>query len=429
MRFRCRISEQGLELLYHYTMWRRLFARVNGNHSYEQLRAAAANLRNLIEGKVQTKYPISELILILTFLAQALLDGNYSQYENSNGSIVPQLLHSTPSREDLSPKEEQPNLQKCEHCGNVYRVPEHTREVTLFDNEPTPSLSSSASATCEFCHTQLLFGSEIVDVSQYEDAEEEMVCISALRKEADGFDDSKTPPKTNVRLSLDFEIGSDGSIKNITANGPQAGRKLNISMSDPQSSRLSTAAMQCKISTTTNQKSTQTQNQKSFFQFVQQSFIRRQRLPADSYASQFNTVWNSITRQQERLLTSFDALIAAFLELVDLCEASNVMLVVKPYWGYGSFAPTSCFFQFGSPTAVNLHFTMLDRIKGTTGEEFVAALSLVRCALNQRRSDLLKVFRVEFNSDLMTLEDDVDRVLKEVCEVFGVSVFADRLSR
>lgn len=382
-------------------------------------------------------------------LARALIDGNYSQYEGSLDFTDPQHLHSTPSRENVFPNEEEQCIEACDHCGQMYTAPVRRRDVSIFALEHNSNSAESSTSTinsnrlsrmhvCNLCHTRRASSntdnriSEFSNESQYQDAVEQLMSISILGEESDKESvvdiPNLSPTTTKLQLSLDLELGSDGSIRQMTSKSPTGGQHLNIKLSvlPPPSKPMSTASTQYIIPIKT--KSTQTQNHNCLMQNGQHSLIRRQRSTERSDPTQISSIWQNIHQQQDRLLKSFDDLTEALLDLVQLCRDSNAQIVVKPFWGHGTFGPTSCFHHFGDPTAVNVLLSTVDLISGTITEEYVAALSLVRCVLI-RRSDLRKVFRVEFCNELLSSDDDMDRLLREMCEVFGKSVLVAAGSR
>lgn len=433
-------AHDEVELLHIYkNMLRRLFTRFNGNSVDEQLRSAAANLRNMVEGPYNaishitfhTKHYLNNCI------ARALVDGNYSQYEGSLVYTDPQYLHSTPSREDLTPIEIENNFKICEYCGQVYNenVLDDERpsifgtQVYLPTSEAEPNTSTSTidssrpvrMVVCHFCHSRRLVSSTEPtnsEESRLQSTAEEFMSISLLGDDTD----QKSSPK-KVQLSFDLELGEDGSITQINPNGPAHGQRLNIKFSIlPPPNKPSSPIQQ---SIPTKRKSTQTPNLKSGLQLYQHSFIRRERFAEQqSDSPQMNKIWENIDRKQDGLMRYFSQMTDALVELVEFCAKSKSKIVVNPFWGYGTFEPTSCFYHFGDPTSVNLLLSTVGRYSGSISEKFVTTLSLVRAVLN-RRAELQQVFRVKFVSDMLAIDDDVDRVLREVSEVFGESTIVD----
>lgn len=365
------------------------------------------------------------------FTARALADGRYSQYETSLDFTDPQHLHSTPSREDLSLFAAQPQLV-CEHCGETYEDRMSAKDQSIFYIDPQSRVTSDSTlnskqpirmTVCHFCHTQRLASStehssssetfltayQPVDVVEFDELMDMSVICAEPQKESVAND-------SKVQLSLNLELASDGSIKQISPNRQTSGQCLNIKLSVIPPTVQPEPCIE-KINPPKH-KSTQTPTQNRIFQFTQENFVRQKLDPERPTASaRVKFIWQNINRGQDHLMNSFKELGDALLELVELCAEDNEIIVVKPFWGHGTFGPTSCFHQFGDPESVNVLVSAVDRISGAIAEEFVAALSLVRCVL-ARRPDLLKMFRVEIVSDLLT-DGDVDRVLREICEVFG----------
>lgn len=340
---------------------------------------------------------------------------------------------------------------ECEHCGQIYCTPAQPGPLSIFDTvsevDTQPSGMNASETirfqTCHYCHNQIrpkpvLSGSENSSAtSEYQDAAEQLLSMSSLSYaskdtrpyvagSANAAPNNSLQIMPNVQLSLDFELDSNGSLRQVLANEPKGAQMLNIRVSvlPPNSTANSTPRNK------PNHKSTQTQSHANFLAYGQQSFIRRQAKadPQCSRTSRLDLVWYNVSRQQERLQKSINDMTDALLDMVVLCRDSNAAIVVKPFWGHGTFKRTSDFYQFGDASSVNVLLATVDRGSGGVADEFAAALSLVRCVLN-RRPDLQSVFRVEFRSELLSTDDNVNRVIQEMCDVFGETIICDASSR